>query len=231
LTGCTPPNPQAAVPYTIEHMIYEGSFELRDTADWVAESEVPYPLGNHFLNGALDLDVPSGITVWNRTLFKGNVMFEFEATVVSAGGINDRVSDLNCFWMATDPAFPGQFFERSSWRKGVFWNYYSLNLYYVGLGGHNNSKTRMRKYNAAAEIPPPVLSESIHPDHLIKANISNVIRIVCFGSTITYSLNGEEIFKFEDEDPYRDGYFGFRTVDNHMKVASFKVYSLSKRAH
>jgi Domain of unknown function (DUF6250) len=28
--------------------------------------------------------------------------FEYQAAAVSAGGPNDRVSDLNCFWMATD---------------------------------------------------------------------------------------------------------------------------------
>src|SRR5688500_17191861 len=143
---------QAAVQYSIEKTIYEDTFDRADTSDWVAESELPYALGKHIVNGALQLDVASGITVWNRTLFKGDLMFEFEATVISAGGANDRVSDLNCFWMATDPLFPGRFFERSSWRKGLFWNYYSLNLYYMGFGGHNNSKTRMRKYNAAAEI-------------------------------------------------------------------------------
>ena len=89
----------------------------------------------------------------------------------------------------------------------------------------------MRKYNAAAEIPPAVLKESTDPDHLIKANTSKVIRIVCLDSHITYSINGEEIFNIEDEDPYREGYFGFRTVDNHMKIESFKVHALSKRAH
>jgi hypothetical protein len=132
--------------------------------------------------------------------------------------------------MATDPGFLGDFFERSSWRKGFFWNYYSLDLYYVGFGGHNNTRTRMRKYDVSGEIPPPVLKEYTDPDHLIIPNKTNLIQIVCLGSTITYSINGEEVFSLEDDKPYEEGYFGFRTVDSHIRIESFKVYSLSKRS-
>lgn len=232
LAACTPKSYQHAdVPYTIRELIYKDWFDDADTSDWIVESEDRYELAKHISGGALDLDVSSGITVWNRKLFEGPLMFEFKATVISAGGVNDRASDLNCFWMATDPASPADFFERSSWRNGTFWNYYSLNLYYVGFGGHDNTKTRMRKYNASAEIPPPVLKEYTDPHHLIIPNKTNVVRIVCFGSKITYSINGEELFSFDDDQPYEAGYFGFRTVDSHIRIEDFTVYSLSKRPH
>src|SRR5689334_7389634 len=40
------------------------------------------------------IDVPAGCTVWLKTPLDGSIMIEYEATVVSRGGANDRVSDL-----------------------------------------------------------------------------------------------------------------------------------------
>ena len=46
------------------------------------------------------------------------------------------------------------------------------------------------------------------------------------GSTIQYLVDGKMVFDFNDENPYTSGWFGFRTVKNHMKVNDFKVYRL-----
>ncbi len=213
-------------PYILEKIIYQELFNPADTSHWVVESEEKFTLKDHFLNGSLDIDVGQGITLWNTTKFQGNLMIEFEVTVIQAGGKNDRVSDLNCFWMATDPEFPDNFFAKSSWRKGIFWNYYPLHLYYVGYGGHDNTKTRLRKYNGVADPVPPVLQEHSDSSHLIKPNKKNVVRIVSFDSTVAYYFNKKKIFELKDKRPYKEGYFGFRTVYNHMSIESFTVYSL-----
>ena len=71
-------------------------------------------------------------------------MIQYEATVVSAGGPNDRVSDLNSFWMATDPRTPEDLFAHD--RSGKFAEYNLLDMYYVGLGGNGNTTTRFRRY-------------------------------------------------------------------------------------
>src|SRR5690349_13964224 len=57
-------------------------------------------------DGVLEMDVPAGCTVWFKPRLSGPLMIEYQATVVSAGGANDRVSDLNCFWMASDSRSP-----------------------------------------------------------------------------------------------------------------------------
>lgn len=57
------------------------------------------------------------------------------------GGKNDRISDLNQFWMANDPNNYNLFT-----RNGVFEAYDSLQLYYVGMGGNSNTTTQLRKY-------------------------------------------------------------------------------------
>lgn len=227
ICACTSGSRQQAIPYAIGDKIYEASFNRADTVSWVIEAETPVDINSVVSDGALVLDVPAGITVWNTNRFQGDVMFEFDVTVVGQGGRNDRVSDLNCFWMATDPEFPDQFFERSSWRGGIFWNYYSLNLYYVGFGGHNNTKTRMRKYNAATPPPPPVLKEYDDPGRLISPNARHTVRILCLGSRVTYFFNGAVLFDFQDDHPYKEGHFGFRTTHNHMRIHRFTVHRVT----
>lgn len=228
--SCNPQEKHASEPYDIDKVIYDESFESADTSAWIVESEEDVRLTDAVSDGALVLNVSKGITVWNTTRFEGDVMFEFDVTVIAAGGKNDRVSDLNCFWMATDPQFPDDFFKRSSWRAGKFWNYYSLNLYYVGYGGHDNTKTRMRKYDATTPPPPPILGEYDDAAHLIEPNKRNTIRIVCFESRVMYFFNGKKLFDVADDQPYKEGYFGFRTTDSHMKIHNFKVFALADKA-
>ena len=47
--------------------------------------------------GALVIADAGGCTVWWREKLTAPVVISYEATVVSAGGPHDRVSDLNCF--------------------------------------------------------------------------------------------------------------------------------------
>src|SRR5271170_3630947 len=72
------------------HDLHQWSSELEKGGKVVAE------------DGRLEIDVPAGATVWFKPRLTGPVFIQYDATVVSKGGVNDRVSDLNCFWMATD---------------------------------------------------------------------------------------------------------------------------------
>jgi hypothetical protein len=213
-------------PFVVGALLYDEQFDDADTTAWAAEAEDHFILKNQVRNGALILDVAKGITIWNTTRFSGDVMFEFEVIIIKQGGHNDRASDLNCFWMASDPVHPENFFATSSLRGGIFWNYYPLNLYYVGFGGHDNSKTRMRKYSGTTD-PPPVIAEYSDRGHLIEANKKYVIRVVSCGQRVAYFVNGRNFFDWKDKHPYREGYFGFRTVHNHLEIETFKVFSIS----
>ena len=55
----------------------------------------------------------------------GNVTIEYDACVAVEGKPGDRLSDLNCFWMASDPK-ASDIWKRMNWRNGVFVNCYSL---------------------------------------------------------------------------------------------------------
>ena len=84
----------------------------------------------------------------------------------------DRLSDLNCFWAANDPKYPDDLFARSQWRDGIFKNYNTLNLFYVGYGGNDNSTTRFRRYKGeyfgvADDKVKPLLKEYTDASHLL----------------------------------------------------------------
>ena len=185
-------------------------------------------------DGALDIDVPAGATVWFRQELSEPVMIQYEATVIRAGGKNDRVSDLNSFWMATDPAAKdGDVFERG--RTGKFAEYNSLRMYYVGLGGNGNTTTRFRRY-IGDQVERPLLPENDlivaqHPEMGIVANRSQTVTLITNGGLIQYWRDGRKIFEMTDAEPYTRGWFGIRTTKNHMQVRHLRIVRLVASEH
>src|SRR5690242_12592580 len=85
--------------FRIDQVIASDDFRGSD-AQWVSELENGGKVQVH--DRKLEIDVPAGCTVWFKPKISGPALIEYDATVINAGGPNDRVSDLNCFWMATD---------------------------------------------------------------------------------------------------------------------------------
>ena len=82
----------------------------------------------------VELIVPGGLTMWYQQRLTGDYEINYRICMVMKGGKYDRLSDLNCFWAANDPKNPDNLFARSEWRNGVFKNYNTLDLFYVGYG-------------------------------------------------------------------------------------------------
>jgi hypothetical protein len=59
-------------------------------------------------DGALVIEDAVGCTVWWRDELRAPVEISYDVTVVSRGGPHDRVSDVDCFWMASDPRVAGR---------------------------------------------------------------------------------------------------------------------------
>ena len=202
---------------------------------WRVEMEQPGPTQKPGTvtakNGNLSIDVPAGVTVWLRQELEGPVMIQYQATVISAGGPNDRVSDLNSFWMATDPAAPADIFAHP--RSGKFADYNSLRMYYVGLGGNGNTTTRFRRYIGDAVerplLPQNDLSVEQHPDLGLVANKTQTVTLVADGALIQYWRDGQKIFEMTDPQPYTKGWFGIRTTKNHMQVRNLRVLQLNRK--
>ncbi len=195
-----------------------------DMSNWTVEQ---MPGGSvQVKDGQMDIDDASGCTVWFNEKMQTPLMIEYDAVVVDAGGPNDRVSDLNCFWLANDIHSPDDFFQNTENRSGKFQNYHDMQLYYVGQGGHDNTKTRFRRYAGGGERPCLPEHDLSEPQFLIRPNVLNRIRIIVYKNQVQYYRNDQLIYDFLDDAPYTSGYFGIRTYKNHMTVDNFKVYTL-----
>ena len=156
-----------------KNLIYKDSFK-KSLDNWVIEQQ---PGGTVTISDKqLEITDQKGCTIWLNKIFNQPIMIEYTATVIDQGGPQDRVSDLNCFWLATDP-FRNDFFSNPN-RLGRFPQYDSLALYYVGQGGHNNTKTRFRKYQGNGEKPLLPEHDLTDPKFMITANQPNHIRII-----------------------------------------------------
>ena len=72
---------------------------------WTLEAESPKTTIT-WRGDTADIISPQGTTLWWKEKMKGNVVIEYDARVVVEDGQTEewnRLSDLNCFWMASDP--------------------------------------------------------------------------------------------------------------------------------
>lgn len=183
---------------------------------WTVESESPdYEVNLH--DDYCEIVAPKGLTLWYNEKLSGDVAIEYDALVYDELEA-DRLSDLNCFWMATDPK-ADDVFARSGERNGVFANCAQLKLYYVGYGGNHNSTTRFRRYTG--EPGPAIIREYTDEAHLLKPNHWYHIKLVCDGGKVQYWIDGELLFDYTDEDPYTEGWFGFRTTLSRTAIKNF----------
>jgi hypothetical protein len=201
-------------------VIFEDNFK-KDKGLWISEFEQAATSSMKISQGKLDVIATAGGTVWYKNKLKGNIMITYNATVVDAGGKNDRVSDMNTFWMATNPSS-----ENSIKQSGKFESYDNLHLYYAGIGGHDNETTRFRKYTGKGQ--KAVLKEYTDKEHLLVGNQKYAIKIIVNSGLVQYFVNDNLFWEYKDASPYKEGYFGFRTYISHQIYEDFKVYQLKE---
>ena len=121
-----------ALPLSAQTTEISGLNEKQFDKFWRAESESPdYKIS--FKCDTAEIVAPKGFTLWRKEKMRGKVTVEYDAcVVVEDGNPSDRLSDLNCYWMASDRKYPEILWKRESWRKGGFVNRYSLQMYYKG---------------------------------------------------------------------------------------------------
>lgn len=199
---------------------FKADFRHDGLKDWVVEQQ---PGGTVTIDqGTLLITDQGGCTVWFRRPLEAPVTIKYQVTVTSVG----RVSDLNCFWMASDPDHPSDLFAADHGRTGKFGTYDQLQTYYVGYGGNTNSTTRFRRYDGTGARP-------ISPEHDLKTTdvllVPDHVYLIELSVTaegqVSYSRDGEVIFQITDPAALKRGWFGFRTVDSTTRVTSFEVYS------
>lgn len=189
---------------------------------WAIEAEKPATVSAR--EGVLDVVAPAGFTAWFKPELVGPVAITYEAQAVSAGGPYDRVSDLNCFWMARE-VDGGSPLEHP--RSGAFADYDTLKTYYVGQGGNTNTSTRFRRYVGRAG-DRPMLPQHDHAaaDEMLTPNSWTTVRLIADGQRIEYWNDGRRLFEHQDLEPYTRGWFGIRTTQNHLWIRNFEVFGL-----
>ena len=204
-------------------LLYRDDFD-QNLSQWVVEQAANGT--TRLLDGKLEIDDAGGCTVWFTNKLSGAILIEYEAAQIQQGGTNDRASDLNCFWMATDPKHPDNLFFDSQNRGGKFKNYDGLRLYYVGYGANGNTTTRFRRYPGDGSRPLLAQNDLTGAKFLNIPNQLVKIQVIADGNRIQFRRDGEIIFDFTDPEPFREGWFGFRTVRSHLRIGHFRVYQL-----
>ena len=190
---------------------------------WRIEAESPET--RVLLRGdTLDITSPKGLSLWWDEPLTAPCAISYRACVVMQGGHCDRLSDLNCFWMAHS-ALRG-----ISQRGGRFVESYRLQCYYLGYGGNHNTTTRFRRYNGdtlAIADPahrPAILKEYTDSAHLLRPNHWYTVRIeVRADGRTRYFIDDELLVDYLDPAPLRKGYFAFRTTWSHTRLTELRI--------
>jgi hypothetical protein len=201
-----------------KNIVHQDSFS-GDLSNWVVE-QMPNGVGD-IENGQMHISQENGAVVWFKEKLPAPVVITYNVTMVDKGGKNDRVADMNCFWMANDPQNPSDFFKNSKQRGGKFSSYFPLSLHYVGYGGHNNTKTRYRKHLGNGQrdlLPEHDLSDKAFT---IIPNKQNTIRIEVDENSTQFFCNNKLVYDISGA--YQTGYFGIRSYKNHMLIDNFLV--------
>ncbi len=189
-------------------------------AAWVVEQQ---PGGTVTAgDGVLTIADKGGCTVWFREALTAPVTIRYRAKVSSAA----RVSDLNCFWLASDPARPDDLFGPGHARTGKFATYDSLRTYYVGYGGNTNSTTRFRRYDGSGARPLLPEHDRSAAEFLLKPDhVYEITLVAGADGRVQFIRDGEVVFDWTDPQPLRRGWFGFRTVDSRIEIRDFRVHA------
>ena len=185
---------------------------------WVVEQQ---PGGTVTMrNGRLIIDDTAGCTVWFRARLTAPVVITYGARLSSAG----RVSDLNCFWMASDPARSDDLFAAGPTRDGRFAAYDKLRTYYAGYGGNMNTTTRFRRYDGTGARPLEPEHDRRAPEFLlIPDHVYHIMLVATTGGRVQFIRDGEVVFDVRDPEPLTTGWFGFRTVHSRVEISNFRV--------
>lgn len=200
-------------------LIFESDFsQPLDLNTWKIEMDSTLNSSVYTQNGKLILDTEGGVTVWLDLELEGNYEISYTRKIVLDSGENDRLSDLNQFWAASDPTDIGMFN-----RSGKFESYDDMHLYYVGFGGNYNSTTRFRKYYQGEK---PVFGEFLAAPFLLQANHDYQIKTICKYWNVSFWVDDVLFFEYEDPEPLNSGYFGFRSTWSRQEISNLKITRL-----
>jgi hypothetical protein len=106
----------------------------------------------------------------------------------------------------------------------LVWLFAALSL--AGCGNANTT-TRFRRYIGSATTRPLLPEHDLSaPEFLLTPNARQKIQLVACGPLIQYYRDGRKIFEYHDPAPYTQGWFAFRTTQNHLILENFSIHRL-----
>ncbi|MFC7337582.1 DUF6250 domain-containing protein [Haloferula chungangensis] len=246
--------------FEVGQLIGEDQFHQLD--QWVVQIEdkkgAPTPRVE-VRNRSLDCYVPArGCTIWLKKKLKTRVTISYDVLCPTPKEkINGlRPTDINNFWMASDPVDADKGLFDPKRYDGGFGSYDKMLGYYASTGGGKNSTTRMRRYprtvegEAAAHLA--LTDKDGQKDFLIKPDQRMSVQLVAFDDLIQYIVDGRLVYEISRDDEiqierqdakgkrireaaaydldrfpvYKEGYFGFRMVGTHHIYSNFRVHEL-----
>ncbi len=195
---------------------------LADSTMWVVEQGEGGKV--LFTGRGIEIFDSTGCTLWFKPKLKQPLTIEYQIKVIDRGGPYDRLSDANVFWLAEDPKHPDDLFYRGNGRTGQFRQYDHLRLYYVGMGGHDNTRTRFRRYDGKGNRPVKPEHDLTDSRYLLEHGKTYTIRIEASGKHVRFLRDGHVFYDILDEEPLLEGWFGFRTWRSHQLISGFRVF-------
>lgn|SRR5690606_533236 len=206
--------------YTKVGTVYQKPFTDQSLEkDWIFENTQDSGSGLTTKNNKVYINVPNGATLWLHKKLSGNMLIEYQRKVIVEEGKNDRLSDLNQFWMATDPNNPNLFT-----RDGTFEAYDDLRMYYAGIGGNYNTTTRFREYLGNSQ--KPLIVDRKDHQYMLEPNKVYLVQTLIYNGVTKVIVNGKKYFTYKDPTPLKTGYFGFRTTLSHHEISNFKIIKI-----
>lgn len=207
--------------YKKSSLLHNETFKNLD--NWVVEQQQG---GSVELScNALNINDKKGTTAWFNKELSSPVLIEYNVVIHD----NKRISDMNCFWMAIDPKVTEASKKANiilGQRSGRFKEYDNLKMYYVGCGAHNNTKTRLRRYNGNGKKPLQAEHDLNHEKYLLQPNKTYLIKIIVLKNRVQYFRDDVCFYDFTDPEPLQTGWFGFRIYNSHQTFNNFRVYKL-----
>lgn len=216
MIGCS--NKQPHNTNDVKNLVFQDRFDS-DLDNWIVEVVFDSTVNISIVDEQLVIDTDRGVTLWLNQELTGNMLIRYKRRVVMEEGPNDRLSDMNQFWMAVDPRNPSLFS-----REGSFAEYDSLLMYYAGIGGNHNKTTRFRKYRGNGNRT--LIHDLTAEPYLLKPNHTYQIEIEVKDGVTRLFVDDQEFFHFKDEEPFTKGFFGIRTTWSRQVIDDVEVFSL-----
>ncbi|MFV0623461.1 DUF6250 domain-containing protein [Sphingomonas sp. ac-8] len=180
---------------------------------WRVEAEPSSPETIVTVNdGAMSVSAARGVTVLLLKKLRGTYCIRYTREVLPSQGTIFRVSDLNQFWLI-DP----RPLQAPAVRDGRFKSYTPDSLFYVGIGGNNNTTSRFRHYDGSAARP--LLAES---DMRLEPGRRYDLRTCVLPDRTEFYIDGKRLFSAAQTPP-PFSYFALRSTGSKQVVTNFRI--------